>query len=55
MAEEKYKIGAYISRDTWEIITSYQMRTKAGAGKKLTQGQVIDEMAKLFAEKLEEK
>ncbi|VJF36260.1 Uncharacterised protein [Streptococcus pneumoniae] len=55
MAEEKYKMGAYVNRETWEIITSYQMRTKAGAGKKLTQGQVIDEMAKLFAEKLEEK
>ncbi len=46
MADDKYRIGAYVNRETWEIITDYQKRIKAETGKKPTQGQVIDELVK---------
>lgn len=46
MADDKYRIGAYVNRETWEIITDYQKRIKAETGRKPTQGQVIDELVK---------
>ena len=34
MADDKYRIGAYVNRETWEIITDYQKRIKAETGKR---------------------
>ena len=50
---KKYRIGAYVNRETWEIITDYQKkRIKAETGKKPTQGQVIDELVKQLEKKV---
>ena len=29
MADDKYRIGAYVNRETWEIITDYQKAYKS--------------------------
>lgn len=42
MSEQKYRIGAYVERETWEKINEIQAKIKADTGKKPTQGQVID-------------
>lgn len=49
MAEEKevkYRVGAYVTRETWEKIVEIQTEQKAKTGKKPSQGQVIDEVFK---------
>lgn len=33
--EDKYRIGAYVNRETWEILTDYQKQVKAATGKNL--------------------
>lgn len=44
--EIKYRIGAYVTRETWEKIIKIQTEQKTKTGKKPSQGQVIDEIFK---------
>ena len=48
MAENKYRIGAYVNPETWDKITDYQKLIKSETGKKPTQGEVIDEQVKFL-------
>lgn len=50
MAEEKpkepvkWRVGAYVSEETYNKIQSLQYEAKRETGKKLSQGQVLDEI-----------
>lgn len=42
MTEQKYRIGAYVEKETWEKVIELQLKIKSDTGKKPSQGEVID-------------
>lgn len=46
----KYRVGAYVSRETWEKIIKIQTDEKIKTGKKPSQGQVLDKIIKNMEE-----
>lgn len=49
MAEEKemkWRVGAYVTEETYQKITAIQHEKKRKTGKKASQGQVLDEIFK---------
>jgi len=40
--EQKYRVGAYVNRDTWEKMVEIQMIEKNKTGRKPSQGQILD-------------
>lgn len=48
--EVKYRVGAYVSRETWEKIIKIQTDEKIKTGKKPSQGQILDKIIKEMKE-----
>lgn len=42
--ETKYRVGAYVNKDTWEKLIKIQMELKEKTGKKPSQGQILDKV-----------
>lgn len=46
MAEQKYRLNAYVSEETYRKILDMQMEEKFKTQKKVSQGQVVDKVFK---------
>lgn len=48
MAEQTYRLNAYVSEETYRKILDMQMQEKFKTQKKVSQGQVIDKVFKTY-------
>lgn len=44
MTEEKWRVGAYVSEETYKKINALQLQAKKETGSKKSQGQILDEI-----------
>ena len=46
MAEQKYRLGVYVEKATYEKIIAMQVEERAKQGRKVSQGEIIDRLIK---------
>lgn len=42
--DTKWRVGAYVTEETYQKLIDYQLKRKKETGRKLSQGQVLDEI-----------
>lgn len=48
MAEEKYRVSAYVNETTYKELMDLQYKRKLETKKKVSQGQILDELFELL-------
>ena len=48
MAEEKYRLGVYVEKATYEKIIAMQVEERAKQGRKASQGEILDKLVQEY-------
>lgn len=48
MAEQKYRLGVYVEKATYEKIIAMQVEERAKQGRKVSQGEILDKLVQEY-------